>query len=429
MSLHKAIEYALLVFAFFVLFGKLHNWVEYLFFAAMIAWAIGKVRTGGFRLTRTSLDWPILLYLAWVLLTIPGAIDPIYSLAQWRKTVSHSLMFFCVVNVVRDEGQARRILLAFSGGVCVLSLIGITEGWIQHAVYGADLSTNWGVGSLTSGRTYFGSYLVMAVPLLFLGVGCERNQILKGFYGITAVASLGALFMTHQRAAWLAVIFQGGIYLFLWARSRKGYAVLALFIAVVTVLGIYGFGYFVNQPLGDLSSMKYRAVTWKVAFDDILDHPITGIGYGRDSFAEFHQITEEVTLTTGLHTHTHNEFLAAAVYTGIPGFLFLSWIFWCILVKSYKGWKRAPGTYHGRLAVAVFIMTLGVIMRNMFDEHMIGTLVYLFWLLVGLYFALSARLDEIANVAERFNHGVPHEAEARIGHARRAVVARAMPGT
>lgn len=66
---------------------------EYLFVALALA-GVGALWLEGKPLfAPTPLDRPLLLFIGWVLLTVPFATDPAYSFTEWRKLVTRVLAF------------------------------------------------------------------------------------------------------------------------------------------------------------------------------------------------------------------------------------------------------------------------------------------------------------------------------------------------
>lgn len=52
---------------------------------------------------RTPIDLPLLLFVSWVLLTVPFATDPAYSFSEWRKLSAQVLVFYWAVLVLQRE--------------------------------------------------------------------------------------------------------------------------------------------------------------------------------------------------------------------------------------------------------------------------------------------------------------------------------------
>ncbi len=389
------LEYGLMIFAFFVLFATVNHWMEYLFLALVGVWVIRDFGSRPFRVERTALDLPLLLFLGWVLITVATAADPAYSFAEWRKSLTKVLMLYFVVNVVVEERQVRRIVLACVGGVCAHTVIAIV-----HFANGDGEIGSLAVreGGWTSSGMWLGSYLVMALPLLWLGLPGSSRRSVRWFSVVASCFALVALFLTHIRAAWVALLVQVCVLAVLKLR-RSG--VMATVVAALVVLGVLAAVGLLGGPsemhgtveMADAKSMMVRFNTWKLALSEILAHPLTGLGYGRHSFRVVHP---EAVIENGYHSHVHNTFLSMAVQVGLPGFLLFCWVFYRILTVAFETWERTRDQYSGRLALALLLVTVGVIVRNLFDDMFVGTLVYLFWLLVGLLFSLKPRAPAYA---------------------------------
>ena len=90
-----------------------------------------------------------------------------------------------------------------------------------------------------------------------------------------------------------------------------------------------------------------------------------------------------------VHTNLHNTFIARAVQVGIPGFLFYISIFVTVLIKAGQMFQRFQDELDGKLSLAIGLIVVGVIVRNFFDDMFNGTIAYLFWIFVGLFFSLG----------------------------------------
>jgi len=141
--------------------------------------------------------------------------------------------------------------------------------------------------------------------------------------------------------------------------------------------------------------MQLRYNTWSLTLQDISENPLTGIGLGKHSFSKVHP-----ELGSGFHANLHNTFLARAVQIGIPGFLFFIWIFIVIVARAAPISQSLSHEMAGKLALATSLIVVGVIVRNIFDDMFIGTLAYLFWLLVGLFFSMEKAVKTQNSIRE-----------------------------
>ena len=101
--------------AMFIMVAKLNHVIEYCFVGLLVFWIGVKIRNRDFHFVKTSLDLPIVLFVSWILVTIPFAVDPSYSFAEWRKTLLQILMFYFVVNVVKKEKQVLKATQNWGG--------------------------------------------------------------------------------------------------------------------------------------------------------------------------------------------------------------------------------------------------------------------------------------------------------------------------
>ena len=385
--------YGLMGISFFCLFPDLHNIVEYGFFALLVVW-IGnlfkwRMQDGAEKpvLQKTPLDFMFLLFLLWILVTVPWAIDPAYSFAEWRKTLAQTLMFYFVVNVVTTKEEVGKIVDAFLLGIVVMSVAGIGNFLLgDRDVFGLDERA----GAFGLASQWLSTFLIMGIPIFLFRLSIALESPRCFVYGIGLITALGALWVTHTRAAYLAVFFQGLLYL-LMQYLRNGVLVTVIIVIIfMSFMGfLLGFSIFQNEldrdSLVSIESMQRRFATWPIALQDIVQNPIIGLGYGQQSFEKKHPELGE----GFIHKNIHNTLLQKLVQCGVPGAIIFCLIFSKILKAAFQVWNQQVNVFAGKFALAIMIMVIGVIVRTMFDDMFLGNIVYLFWLLVGLFFCSS----------------------------------------
>lgn len=394
------VRYGLMTLASLMVVATFHHVLEYLFIGLLILWGSVKVSRRDFHFVGTPLDLPILLFLVWIAATIPFSVDPAYSLTEWRKTVSKILMFYFVVNVVRNEQDVRQILLAFMVGVGSLSAFGI----VDYVASGHRLFSRGDgdyAASLTSAGQWFSSYLVMAVPFAWLFVQEREGRHATLYMGGVFVLIMVALFLSHTRGAWVALFAQLTTLGLLRAPHKwQRWAIAAGFCLILILVGGSLFMGFQDVLLHNVSggsllsfgSMNIRLNVWHVAVEQIVAQPLMGYGYGHYTFQK---INEELPFNVGSFptTHVHNVWLSLAYEVGLPGFTLFAFVLFVISRTALLGRKEEGRTFMGNLGVCVFLLVIGMITRNIFDNMFVGSLAYLFWLLTGLYFALWLRRE------------------------------------
>ena len=401
---------------------ELHNLLEYLFIGLLIVWGSVKLRNRDFHFVRTPLDLPILLFVIWILVTIPFAIDPAYSFTEWRKTVLEILMFYFVVNVVSNETHVRHILLAFMLGVISLSAFGI----VDHVVRGDSLfDKSSHAASLTSSGMWFSTYLVMGVPFLWLLFQEREGRHATLYIGLLFVMIMTALFLSHTRGAWVAFLVQLTVLGLMRAQHKwRTWGIVAVTCGVLLVGGALfkasqsNFPQLIpNVPLSNFSNMQIRLDIWRIVLDQVLAQPLLGYGYGNHTFQKINEESNTL-ITVGFRKypladfHVHNTWLSLAHEVGLPGLTLFALVLVVILRTALQGFQEGRGTFVENVGFCVLLSVVGMVTRNMFDAMFVGSLAYLFWLLTGLYFALRIH-QETGGRASGRSAAVQNHANAR----------------
>ncbi|HKY72698.1 MAG TPA: O-antigen ligase family protein [Nitrospira sp.] len=369
----------LLAFTFMSFFPAWSHVQEYLFLSLVVmgcAVAYGQQRP---LLTPSALNLPIALWLGWILLSVPFALDPAYSFGEWRKVVVKVLWFYWALLVLRNteykdmEGKVLTAVALGSLGLCCYALFDfVSRGGIlsdRPVRARAPLSDyNW-----------LSSYMVMAVPLLAAGMVRMPRLPWIVLYAGTAVLALTAQALSFTRAGWLALLSQGlacGLY---FKRVALMLGIFAGALITVTLLLVIDVGPF-HQDTRDLWTVRARAAVWSLMLQEIGEHPLVGIGYGTETFMARFGDRPETIKTKG----SHNFFLMTAMGSGIPALAFLLWIFATGIrecLRAAHAHVNDPDT--AALWVGLALMLVGVAVRNLFDAMFMGSLACLFWILLA----------------------------------------------
>ncbi len=357
----------------------------------MVAFGLLKIyREKSLSLIPTSLNVPILIFLGWILLTLPFALDPAYSFGEWRKTLTRFLIFFFVLLVVRTQSQAKAILHAFVLGLGLLCLVEVIDFF---RIGGDPFSMNIRAGSFFGAHQWLSNYLIMGVPFLWLSWVSQENAWEKGMNYFACAVYPFALFLVHTRSAWLVVLVQFGVFVLYKVTGKFLLSVGIAFLGVVLVIMTLNLsGEFRNllskNDFSSTATLEFRFNTWEMALQDIQGSPIVGAGYGKHTFQKIHPA-----ISPTQHTHIHNMFLGTAVQLGLPGMFFLLILFFKILSSSASWLENSlsPDSFNSQFGMAIGLMTLGLIVRNCFDDMFQGTIVYLFLLFVAMGFCLHGR--------------------------------------
>ena len=377
-------------------YPKLFHLEEILFFtllglAILAGWLEGKTLK-----VRTSIDIPLFLLLAWILVTIPFSVNPEYSFEEWRKFAAQCLVFYWAVFVIREISR-RPSGKAFGGSFMKLEyfrqnapqkvFFGVLLGAFLLSVYTLpdfiEQGGNWqdrNIRARAPGSDYnwLSTYLVISVPIVFYCGFTFHSLKGKIFSYGTLTLGLLAHAASYTRAGWLAFAVQ----LFSWgfATRRRHFIlgfILVLILFSISFVGLAQIGYQADtlHPW----TLEARIQVWKLGVDQIVNHPLVGIGYGNNNF-------RPVLVDSPMGDkpmHLHNTLLMMGVGSGIPALVLFLWVFVRLGKEFFPMLNSSQLSDSETLKLCLGVVLVGFFCRNLFDYMFIGSLSYLFWVLMA----------------------------------------------
>ena len=374
----------LLTFASF--FPSLFHYEEYVFFVLFTV-AVGASWLDGRTVwVRTPLDLPFFLLVAWILVTIPFATDLAYSFSEWRKLVTQMLVFYWALLVVRrysDGATRRQILAAVVIGTVTLSLYALVD-FVQRG--GSLMDRQVRAWAPSSDSNWLTTYLVIGIPLVVsAGLAIRTNWRRLAFFGAVLAPALLTQVFSYMRAGWLALVFQVIAFAVFTGRRRLILWVLGCCLAgVLSLLALSQVGY--QKDMLHPVSLNIRLGVWKLALEEVTNHPLVGIGFGNDTFVKRFKDLVETDPNPMLHISkygSHNTFVMLAMGSGIPALIFMIWVFGSAVRTLLHGAGQVPDELSYALLIGIAVMIVGFATRNCFDYMFAGSLAYLFWILVA----------------------------------------------
>jgi putative inorganic carbon (hco3(-)) transporter len=419
-GLHQA-DCLLAVFVLYIPLSKLYvidmlpglNGTNGLMLALLLAWGLDARRRGLPLLCRGPCTRVVALWMALSLLSFataavaigPGAMVDQY-LPAFKAWLDQFVVFYAMVNLLRDGAMARRVVIYMMLGSCVVLALGFEE-WLdkrelnsieKSRLLGPQLQPNDLGAFLVYGASPFIG-LFLAAPwrwrsaglLLWFGV---LARILLATFSRGAYIGLAA-------AAALAGLARGKVFLAL--SLALGLAVINLFPEAVPesfqarVAQSHGSG---NQLDG---SSQTRLVLWQAAVDMTGESPLLGKGFGM-----FQRLKAFYTEREVEEADNHNMFLYIASQMGLPALLAFLWIFWRLLRMSLSLSDRAHDTLLQGIGLGGAALVGGVLAVNMFGSRMvdIGVMAY-FWIYLAAVCRLWTEQASAAPVARTVSGSAP----------------------
>lgn len=395
-------RYGLVGLTFMSFFPFLFHYQEYAFFALLAAGLSLCWIDRSNPLVRTPIDVPLLGFIGWVLCTVPFAIDPAYSFSEWRKFVAHVLIFYWGTFVLRrcdkDRTLIRQVVWAVTLGSLALSGFAL-EDFISRGGTWRDRLVR--AGAPTSDYNWLTTYLVLVLPILVAWVFIRQSVRMRMLGLVTLLAVVLAQVAAYTRAGWVAHIVQAISLGIVTGRKRL---IIGIFVGAIVmgaaVVTFSKIGY--QQETMDPWTLQARVKTWKLGLNDLIEHPLVGVGYGNYTFfkmhtaeieAEKHKTAEEKVLP-GLHS----TFAIILVGSGVPALFFIVWTM-VRTIRELMGGIRALDLREAGILLlppAIALSVIGFMVRNAFDYMFAGTLASLFWILVAAGLSIKARTQDVS---------------------------------
>jgi O-antigen ligase len=340
---------------------------------ALVTWAARVSLQGHTRQLYLPLLLPFGAFALVSALATVMAVEPYYSLVEFRN-VFEALLFYLVVNQVTTVERATTLTRVLIASGTVMALYGLT----QSLAHGVDFRVH---GTMSIYMHFAG--LMMLVSLMTLAQLLLRTQRRQGLWALPALLiSVAALAMTQTRSAWLG--FLAGCCVLLGLHKKVFLLTVPLLVLVVFLL--------VPQPVKTraLSIIDRRGITaqerlsmWHSGLHIIRDHLWTGVGMGAmvDMYRLYREPDSPVDPTRRIG-HLHNNLIQVAAERGLLGLACWLWIWLAYGYETGRIYRRlgpehtgAKALVLGSLASVVAFHVEGLFEHN-FGTSVVITLVY-----------------------------------------------------
>jgi len=277
------------------------------------------------------------------------------------------LIYYLTVNIIKTEKHIKQCILVMSISVIIVLVMAVSGKFIEEVGPFRRIYT-----PATGDPNTTGSFIALFTPI-FLGLMIVSNsKAYKIFLAALSGLCMYAIMMTYSRGSYLAIT--AGLLCLFAIKDRK--ALIILIIALLlSPLWVpepvkYRVFDFTFQP-GGVIYTSGRDIRWRASFQEFLQHPVFGMGYGVISYRK------------GISPHSF--FLKTATDAGVIGLGILIWL----LVMAFRyGWyvfrngtsKFLQGLGLGFIATTTVVVVHGTVGWSL----LLGPLKYYFFALLGL---------------------------------------------
>jgi O-antigen ligase len=319
----------------------------------------------------------IIVSFLWGSITLMNAVDPAYSLNELTFKMSRQyLLYFLSFSFAgmfsADIENIKKLLLPVALAAAIMSAYACFQ-FFQSPVFMQNRVTGF------TGAFYrLAVFLVLSIPLIITLAYTMRPR-LKWTLLMVLPFACAALVFTAVRSAWIALFIEASILIFiLFKKYRKTFILGMTALSLIFIVLAYHSEY---KNLIVHGTERPRLKAFDLSLEIVRNYPLTGIGYGKKTFSKYYPDVAEV-------KHSHNIFVNTAVELGIIGLV----IFVLMLVIVAKDFIKAiilEPVFDRRLVLSgIFASLAGFLTLNLFDYMYHGWPGQMFWMLIGIGYAL-----------------------------------------
>lgn len=400
------------------------------------AWGFSFFMRGG-KLRRTKVDWLVLIFLGWVLLTSFTSISPATAFfGKYRRFegffsfCTYAVVWFLAVQVIDRPSRMRSIARTLLLSGSLVAFYGLLQAVGQVTIFGSVITLDpiwWGTTlpfevnrsfSTFGNPDLLGGFLVFPLAIAPAMALSERRIGWRVTYWAIFLLTVACWITAYVRGAWIggAVAVAALLVAFFLARTKEpvapGIAAVDWSFGAVTVAATGFLLWKSSQSTSDVlnvvtrlgsilkfgeGSAKTRFEIWQAAWDAIKTRPI--LGYGADTFRLVFPEFKPAAYTRdagylSVADNVHNYPLQLGSALGVPGFLLLYGLFgWALWLGLPNAFSRGKGL--DRLVLSGFwAAAIGYIVHLMFGLSVTGSTVFL-WLAFAVILAPTARVVEV----------------------------------
>ncbi len=391
----------------------------------MLAWIIKIILTRNYKFRPSKLDVPIMIFLSFSVISGLFSIDPQRTL-RGLKSEFLVLLFYLIINNLRDRDTIRKVVRAFIIGSVLVSAFGIIQYFVGVSkLNGVIVSSPEILSGAPAGLLDFlsmnnlrvvatrshpltlagGLMMSLAIVICLLVFGSKENRKQKLWLGIAAIIIGTAFVFTFSRGPWISMMLVLIFIEFVKPVKKTVPWALIFIFSVIIIAGTISFSMkdtrisIIDRVL-DIKDSD-RVYMWQSGWEMFKDYPLTGVGIKNISQIYYKYINPKA-----IHGkdwgELHNNFIQILVERGIFG---LGAFLWLLISCFKEGIRRyrfsiSRSRYSMALILGCLAAFLGFAIAGMVEyNYGDSEVVMMMWFLVGLLMVTDNSSDSDKRIA------------------------------
>lgn len=410
-------EYAFIAYFFILSFFPFDaDIIKLLCFLTVVGcWIARMISEKKILFTKTSLNIPIFSFFLCSLVAsfhsahIKNSLDAVV-----HNHLIYFMIFFCMVNTIHNQEQAKRMLKAMlitCGLVCAYGLYGYYTG---IAIRDERLVATFEYHSRIA------KYISLLLPIAVCLFLWYKDILSRLSLALLVLLCSFSLILTMSRTSWIAVLITMLFIGFatqkkLWIFIGISMCVLLVFVLPSKFITHAKTITQVNKFFTSQEILGERLLCWKASIAMIQDHPVLGIGPGkknfRDAFQQYggkikeaeKQLKKETAseqpkeikikkknVVEGVEklSTAHNILLHIWVEIGIVGLLAFLWLFVMVFYSAIKSWRSLKSGYEKALLLGITASLISIFSHGLTDSFWKKPDALFLWYIIGILFVI-----------------------------------------
>ncbi|HIJ77963.1 MAG: hypothetical protein OEY01_01480 [Desulfobulbaceae bacterium] len=393
-----AAVFFLSVFTFINPFPHLSTIREIGYYGACLFFGIILIREKDFSALKTPLLVPVALFTFWAFVGLFFALDVETSVHDFRShLLEYILLFVLYVSFFKDPKMVRLVAWLLVISVSIASVhelylwyVKMGNPWYKRITIPNHQSPTGPVG-------FMALYAILMSLYLFL---FEKKVLLR----CILLGCMLVLFITVFAVQTRSILFAMPIVFIALFWDRKKY--LALFLIISICMGVITMTKFRQNPIK--TNYSPRLTLNYISMLVLKDHPITGIGFGIDSFGSPEVIDHEhyrgqvpVKIKSSVQvTSQHSMWMGIATRTGVVGLLLFGVILTVFVKMCYRVIRLSNDDekkFLGRLGLASMLFFAIYGLCNVVFMHFLETLMCVTFSIVQSAYSRTETSQQLNN--------------------------------
>jgi len=332
---------------------------------------------------QSPLTVPFILFLIWTVVGLAAALN---KQNTFHDIYAHLLKYLAIFYLVTNFFSSRKHFVILTWiliiSTSIFSIVGIVYFYI---ISGNDLSIRIGLPEIGIGVNYLGFFTIPAILFSITHLTTAAQLSLKFASIICMFASLITTILTGTRGTFLGLIFP---LILLFSQHKK--TVITFFLIFLVIISFFTPARQLLTPDALLSKIQHeeRKDIWYAYFEIIKDHPIAGIGYGRETYNKKlidEQCSKNSYLSQAQHLYApHNTFIDITVRLGLVG---LALFLYIIFVFGRMGWqliRHGHDDFIRTWALCLTAIFISFLIQGMVADMLLGIQIIIFFVLMAM---------------------------------------------